>query len=166
MKWGRRRYQNEDGTLTEAGKARYAKEGTIGYRSGFTKRTEKRAAKLEAKGPKYEKKAAKMRRRAEFNADVDRKMDEYAQRQSTGKTIALKILTLGAYQNKAYQTAQAIRSDRATTRGGRILNAIMAYPYMLEPAGDVMLREAAFRTQERKARRAERKQQKQQNQQE
>lgn len=26
MKWGKRRFQNEDGTLTEAGKARYQKE--------------------------------------------------------------------------------------------------------------------------------------------
>ncbi|MBQ8838037.1 MAG: hypothetical protein IJ005_01815 [Bacteroidales bacterium] len=29
MKWGVRRYQNEDGTLTEAGKARYASDGSF-----------------------------------------------------------------------------------------------------------------------------------------
>lgn len=30
MKWGIRRYQNKDGTLTAAGKKRYYKEGTHG----------------------------------------------------------------------------------------------------------------------------------------
>lgn len=32
MKWGVRRYQNEDGSLTEAGKKRYADDGQGGYR--------------------------------------------------------------------------------------------------------------------------------------
>lgn len=33
QKWGVRRYQNEDGSLTEAGKARYASEGSFTYPS-------------------------------------------------------------------------------------------------------------------------------------
>lgn len=36
MKWGVRRYQNEDGTLTSAGKARYGAESQAKSR-GFTK---------------------------------------------------------------------------------------------------------------------------------
>lgn len=36
MKWGVRRYQNEDGTLTSAGKARYGAESQVKSR-GFTK---------------------------------------------------------------------------------------------------------------------------------
>ena len=36
QKWGVRRYQNEDGTLTEAGKARYNENGTLRDPAGMT----------------------------------------------------------------------------------------------------------------------------------
>ena len=51
MKWGIRRYQNKDGTLTEAGKKHRDKTGETGYhyKSKLTKHHEKWAAKRTAK---------------------------------------------------------------------------------------------------------------------
>ena len=41
MKWGKRRYQNSDGTLTDAGKARYAKKDTKWAQKNAAKITKK-----------------------------------------------------------------------------------------------------------------------------
>lgn len=54
MKWGVRRYQNEDGTLTEAGKARY------GRSIRRIQRLEASSAKQNLKAKKYSKKAANL----------------------------------------------------------------------------------------------------------
>ena len=77
MKWGVRRYQNKDGSLTEAGRAHYYnKNGTVKklpldeygepqYESSYTsrveriKRTEKKAGKLEMKASKAQLKSDK-----------------------------------------------------------------------------------------------------------
>lgn len=47
MKWGVRRYQNEDGTLTEAGKKRYARD----IRENNAKKKDNRIKDLEETGP-------------------------------------------------------------------------------------------------------------------
>ena len=57
MKWGVRRYQNEDGSLTEAGKAHYSKS----YSGMVTKlkKKETKANKLNTKSEKYQLKSDK-----------------------------------------------------------------------------------------------------------
>ena len=52
MKWGIRRYQNEDGTLTEAGKARYGR----GIRR--IQKLEAQSAKNQIRAKKFKKKSA------------------------------------------------------------------------------------------------------------
>ena len=57
MKWGVRRYQNEDGTLTEAGKAHYNK--SYGKMVTKIKKKETKASKLRVKSDKYQYKSDK-----------------------------------------------------------------------------------------------------------
>lgn len=67
MKWGRRRFQNEDGSWTEAGKARY---GDGSGNSRKDKKAAKKAAKAEAKAAK---KAAKAEARAARKEELKKK---------------------------------------------------------------------------------------------
>lgn len=60
MKWGRRRYQNEDGTLTEAGKLRYARDAK-----------EKGYSKYDESTGKYYK-TSKNNGREDLEADANR----------------------------------------------------------------------------------------------
>lgn len=53
MKWGVRRYQNADGTLTPAGKKRFAKRESQGE-YGYTKKELKRAARESSNGHRKE----------------------------------------------------------------------------------------------------------------
>ena len=65
MKWGLRRYQNEDGTLTEEGKKRYGK-GTGGFASRIKERYNlKRAAKRQAESAKRLAEAKKLKAQRE-----------------------------------------------------------------------------------------------------
>lgn len=58
MKWGERRFQNKDGSLTAAGKKHYEKTGEYGYKyhSHATKKYQRKAARAERKALKIEKK--------------------------------------------------------------------------------------------------------------
>ena len=78
MKWGVRRYQNADGTLTEAGKKRYINEYTYGYR--LTDKGEKKYRN--ARGKAYYKTIRKTsledpitRKFVEKYKDLDFKLD-------------------------------------------------------------------------------------------
>jgi len=78
MRWGVRRFQNEDGTLTELGKKRYGEEGT---RSAFG--TQRDLNKLEneyrtskSRYEQYSTFAQQARNRAEFNEKKNGKPDE------------------------------------------------------------------------------------------
>lgn len=53
MKWGIRKYQNPDGTLTEAGKARYGDVGHYEYRSIGQKLAQRKANKLSQKAESH-----------------------------------------------------------------------------------------------------------------
>ena len=68
MKWGIRRFQNEDGSLTEEGKQRYAKiEGKIAKQERKIEKWQKKVDKNAGKNYRAEKKfakAAKLKNRA------------------------------------------------------------------------------------------------------
>ena len=61
MKWGIRRYQNPDGTLTAAGKKRYGENGHYEYKSMGQKLAQRRYEKLDRKATKSNQAAIKDR---------------------------------------------------------------------------------------------------------
>ena len=132
MKWGIRKYQYEDGSLTPAGKKHYAKTGEYGYqyKSRFTKRAEKRMEKYDAKTKKALekgnlKKAEKMKAKkkfneqyAEYNKKIDKRMQDYAKSISVGR---------GLFTRKGRLTALAIANIKPTDpvfqRGASVASA-------------------------------------------
>lgn len=138
MKWGVRRYQNKDGTLTELGKKHYAETGETGYhyKSLLTKHHEKqeakrsaRAAELEsqgktAKAEKMRAKAEKSGKKAAYNQEIDRRMQEYSQRVSTGGHVASRILGFGSVGSKGYVTTLAVmngHNDKKRITGKKVV---------------------------------------------
>lgn len=101
MKWGMRRYQNKDGSLTPRGEKHYAQTGEYGYhyKSHATKKYQRKAAKAEAKG-KTEKSAI-YKNRAKRSAELDEREQQGAKNVSTGKAIAVRLLG-GGEASKAY----------------------------------------------------------------
>lgn len=141
MKWGVRRYQNPDGTLTPAGRARY--EGKKSYKSN-EKRMSKDYSKNESAirklaktnlglhkvdeiGVKFQKKMADKKDELGMNSKVHRdfvkkkeiskkEYDEYIKHTSTGKLIAQDFM-FGKVGSAFYRSARA--------RGeGRVRSAI------------------------------------------
>lgn len=97
MKWGVRKYQNADGTLTAAGKKRYGEDGEHKYTSLETRILNKGASRG---GPNAERN----KRMAERSQDLDNRMLQYANRVKTGGNIAVRILTAGRVGGRSYQT--------------------------------------------------------------
>lgn len=73
MKWGERRYQNVDGSLTDEGRARYGRmskrldkyeQSSKKHASRVTTKLEAKAARYQRKSERYKLKAAKVRRGA------------------------------------------------------------------------------------------------------
>lgn len=118
MKWGMRRYQNKDGSLTAAGQRHYEKTGERGYRyhSHATKKYQRKAARAEAKG-KTEK-AEKYKNRAKRSAEIDKGEQEYARKLSTGKALALTFLG-GTDTLKGYAQYRAMAGQRGKDMTGQ-----------------------------------------------
>lgn len=165
MKWGVRRYQNKDGSLTAAGKKRYAKTGEYGYnyKSKLTKYHEKyaekreaKAAKLEAKGQtekaeRMREKAEKNRRKAEYNRSIDERMQQYSRDVSAGGNLLTRMLTSNMIGGKPYQTAMAaISGQGGLGRGGSFgkkvvsAGAALASEAVLGVFGDLAIRGIAY----------------------
>ena len=112
MKWGQRKYQNPDGTLTAAGKKHYAETGEYGYhyKSHSTKKYTKKAAKVQRKidtekdakkRSKLEAKKKEYEKRRDRSAELDRREQAYANKVSAKGNIAARSLT--TVGSKAYQ---------------------------------------------------------------
>lgn len=133
MKWGIRRYQNPDGTLTEAGKKHYAKTGEYGYhyKSIGTKHQENKVAKYEkkiseakAKGKNttsLEKKRDKSETNVKNRSAWDKQREDYARATTLGHAILRKIVfgglgTAGYERARAagYSTYEALRMSSLT----------------------------------------------------
>ncbi len=127
MKWGMRRYQNKDGSLTPRGQKHYAETGEYGYhyKSHATKKYQRKAAKAEAKGDK--EKAAKYRNRAKRSSEVDKGEEEYARNISTGKAILGTLLTSGNTM-KGYAQYRAMAGQKGKDiTGKKLLSFAKAY---------------------------------------
>lgn len=130
MKWGVRRYENEDGTLTEAGKARYGakreysdnavrrvmmgnvrlgtltfqKGGMRAHRKDLVDKYNRRARRAEAEG--NTEKAAKNRLKANAQEAANANRNAYDRHTSTGKVIAQNLL-LSHIGGELYRFARA-----------------------------------------------------------
>lgn len=125
MKWGMRRYQNKDGSLTAAGQRHYEKTGERGYHyhSHATKKYQRKAAKAESKGQM--EKAAKFKNRAKRSAEIDKGEEEFARKLSTGKAIAATVLG-GGDALKAYAQQKAMSGKYGNSTGVKALNTVKA----------------------------------------
>lgn len=105
QKWGIRRYENEDGTLTEAGKKRYARAEKIASREKISKEQMKSNAKRRAAvGAVIGSSAAQLASRASIkNQFKDATTDKFFEVNSTDD--------IAGYTNKDY--------ERAFTRTGK-----------------------------------------------
>lgn len=132
QRWGVRRYQNDDGTLTAAGKARYGKDGLGSYNSssilrraatgdfplGMQRHRDKREERLKnavekAKAEGNKEKAAK--KESLYNAQKKKNIDieKYVSRTSTGKLWAQNLLMtgIGADSYRASRASGASRGE-------------------------------------------------------
>lgn len=136
MKWGVRRYQNKDGSLTKAGEKRYAETGEKGYKyqSWGTKHNQKKAAKMKEKAAsakndekraKYESKAKEYEKRAKLSEKLDRREEKYARSHSAGSNIAARLLTNGAVGGKPYQQYLAMMNENRSGVTGKKVAAAM-----------------------------------------
>lgn len=98
QRWGIRRFQNEDGTLTERGKKRYG-------------------------GKNYEKLNEKGKTKYR-NDRFDGKVLEYAKAQSSGKIIAKKLL-LGGWGEYAYDSLRMTGTSRKVAMGKTALASLV-----------------------------------------
>ena len=124
MKWGMRKYQNEDGSLTPEGKARYD-SGEM-YKSHGTKKLEKRVAKLKKKKEaasksgkntaRVSKKLKKKMDRLKTSKIMDKAYLDYARKTSYGKAI-LQNLLFGSFGARGYQQSRAMGLGRLTSAG-------------------------------------------------
>lgn len=117
MKWGVRRYQNPDGTLTAKGKKRYGEDGQYEYKSHGTKRLERRVEKLTKKvgnDPSNEKAANRLEKKLErlnMSKVMDKAYQEYSKTTSTGKAIVQNLI-FGPFGARAYQQSRAMGNTR------------------------------------------------------
>ena len=134
MKWGQRRYQNSDGSLTAAGERHYQKTGEYGYHyhSHTTKKYGRKQAKALSKMAKTNnaKKAAKLQAKADKfgnrkkrSEELDNREQEYAQRVRASGNIAMRALT-GTIGGKAYQQHLAMNKDTKSL-GSRATSTVL-----------------------------------------
>lgn len=110
MKWGIRRYQNSDGTLTSKGKKHLAKTGETGYvyKSHATKKYAKKLSTAEKSGNTI--KAEIYKHRLERSKEVDKAEQAYAKSVSKGGNLVTRFLTGGLIGGKGYQVNQALNT--------------------------------------------------------
>lgn len=126
MKWGIRRYQNKDGTLTEAGKKKYGDSTPDHmYTSWGTKHNRKKAEKARAKG--NEAKAKEFDRRAKRSEELDRREEAYAKSVKSGANLALRVLTVGTIGGKGYQRFLAMLGGTEDGTNGPTLKKLAAF---------------------------------------
>lgn len=122
MKWGQRRYQNEDGTLTPAGKIRYGKQAAKQinklkrnaahkYLTAYpyiqeTDRLTAKAVKLRGKQDKYQE-LGKAKKAEKLEAKVNKLMNKAAKYTTTVKSLNVDMLESRAQAQKILADAQA-----------------------------------------------------------
>lgn len=126
MKWGIRRYQNADGSLTDKGKKHYGENGKYEYKSANTKRLEAKTQGLskaldDAKASGNQTKADRLAKRLESTEGrrkaseiLDKAYQDYAKTTSTGKAIAQNLI-FGPFGARGYQQSRALGRGRGVS---------------------------------------------------
>ncbi len=125
MKWGIRKYQNKDGSLTPAGKKRYLETGEYGYtyKSHATKKYDRKAAKAASKGDM--EKVEKFKQRADISRQLDKREENYARSVKAGGNIAARLLT-GYIGTKPYQQHLAM-NGKQQSMGSKVASTLLTY---------------------------------------
>lgn len=130
MKWGRRRYQNKDGSLTSAGEKRYAEKG---YAEDALKSNKTRAGKAYDRATGAHKVAGKMkaesssksenRERANkyLNERTTKKTRDAVNKLSTGKALAETAL-MGSYGSLVYNSLRSRGASRGKAAAQAVIN--------------------------------------------
>lgn len=115
MKWGIRRFQNKDGTLTPAGQKRYGDKGQYEYKSRATKKRERKAEKAERKGSDN---AEYLRKRAKASQKFDDQQRDYAKKTAVGKAVVGNLIARSKYRT------YAMSRSTGASRGRSIVKAL------------------------------------------
>ena len=120
QKWGVRRYQNPDGSLTEAGRAKMAS----GDAPRYTKRTAKKDAKEYARAKMYYGEGAGTRRKL-INATVEqhKKNDPFYEKEFNRQLAKQDMASHAAKAKAERKTRDAVSTTARTTRG--IINQVL-----------------------------------------
>ena len=136
MKWGVRKYQNPDGSLTAKGKKRYGEGGQYKYESRDTKSLSKQTSRLEKKigkatesgnakkAEKLAKKLEKKENRLKASKIMDEAYQNYAKTTSVGKAIAQNLI-FGPFGARAYQQTRALGGSRGVSAAAGFASNIL-----------------------------------------
>ena len=128
MKWGVRRYQNKDGSLTNAGKKRYSDSDTK-----YDTKYDEQYVKL------YGQKGADRIKKRMTEKGYSRKK---AVRTELGKQVALGLLATAAFNAAAYSVASG-KASSAVSRGKQAAKSFLdshTKAYLLDKSGNVIKR--------------------------
>lgn len=98
QKWGIRRYQNEDGSLTEAGLRKYSHAGAIKRELNNTDQAMAELKRSKAMA-EYRKSKALDKGKKESAKNYDKEIKEYEKRINEGKEITKKLISVAERQN-------------------------------------------------------------------
>lgn len=124
QKWGIRRYQNEDGSLTEAGKKHYYGKGRI---ERSNKKIDRYSKKLETADPQKANELSKKIAREKDRNAFREKVRERHEARGTGSKI-LHNLLLGPYANLAVNNMRQAGYDEVMTYGATIAAGLLTTP--------------------------------------
>lgn len=124
QKWGVRRYQNEDGSLTEAGKKHYYGKGRI---ERSNKKIDRYSKKLETANPQKANELSKKIAREKDRNAFREKVRERHEARGTGSKV-LHNLLLGPYANLAVNNMRQAGYDEVMTYGATIAAGLLTTP--------------------------------------
>lgn len=144
QKWGIRRYQNEDGTLTPAGRKRYGKDlGEYQHNHGIVRRLatgdyilgakglgDRREARLKNKIDRLKtegKNTDKLQLKYEVQKERNVARDKYNSTASTGKLVAQQLL-LGEFMADSFRSARGRGKDIGEAAVGSIIGTLTGIP--------------------------------------
>lgn len=156
MKWGTRKYQNEDGSLTELGRHHYGvgMERSARGVSRDLRRLEKERAGAQARKDYYEKKAARSNAKARMKSKkkgepielskrvqkLNQKAKDYAALEKNAKSLSDRIISKAlakGYSIKSRDTMRFVRkgADKALMILGRKGTSVVSTKYHVKDNG-------------------------------
>lgn len=146
QKWGIRRYQNEDGTLTPAGKKRYGKDlgeysnnhgvirkwatgeyiGLLGSKAIGDRREERLKNKIN-KNKAEGKDTTKLQSKYDVQKERNIARDKYNSTASTGK-LAVQKLLLGEFMADSYRSARGRGKEVGEAAVGSMIGIVTGVP--------------------------------------